>query len=49
MGPGMGSSGQAVACGPEESAALEVSEKLESVEMKQLEEWETVAELGGGM
>lgn len=46
MGPGVGSSGQAVACGLEESVALEVSEKLESVGMKELEEWEAVAELG---
>lgn len=44
MGPGVGSSGQA--CGLEESVALEVSEKLESVGMKELEEWEAVAELG---
>ena len=48
VGPRMESSGQAVACGIEESVALEVSEKLESVEMKELEEWETVAELGEG-
>ena len=44
MGPGVGSSGQA--CGLEESVALEVSEKLESVGMKELEEWEAVAEPG---
>lgn len=46
MGPGVGSSGQAVACGLEETVALEVSAKLESVGMKELEEWEAVAELG---